>query len=518
MSNDYYIEPIVISTDTLIPPSPSDDMWKNRKNAYFMYDTPDVPNCSIVVIGYNRLNKTKYCVECILKYTQDVDYKLILVDNGSEDGTLEFFQSVPYRNKKIIHVTQNRGAGLPSRYYINIFKGKYLVIIPNDVYVTKNWLTNLLKCYQSDPKIGVIASVSSNVSNLQQADLGFSDFGDMQKRAAVFNQSDPAKWEERMRLISIITFTSRDVLDNIGIGDAAYFHDFAEDDFCARARRMGYKLILCRDTWICHDHDFRKLEDKDSAAFQASLEKGRAIYREKYHGIDPWDDINNFELTLLAPLDSARLPSLVKALTVDVCCGTPALEVRNRLKRRGITDITSYAFTTAAKYYLDLQTVCAEVQCDRIDFIQQHYTNDTFDIVVLGEPINTYSMPISLLQNLYGFLKPGGLLLFKVRNTDDYRAFLRSIGMEVASDPDLPASTPLNEVLACLELFGAVDCTVAAELESLSAADQDFLMNKLKAANPNANQEILNRMCVKDYCVKATRRKLGNMQAGNSYL
>jgi len=152
--------------------------------------------------------------------------------------------------------------------------------------------------------------------------------------------------------------------------------------------------------------------------------------------------------------------------------------------------------------------VCNEVQCDRIDFIQQHYANSTFDIIVLGEPVNTYPMPVRLLQNLHDFLNPGGLLLFKVRNTDDYRAFLRSIGMEVASDPDLPASTPIHEILECLKLFGVVDCTVSADLENMSIADQDFLMQKLKAVNPNANLTILNRLLIKDYCIKAVRRQL----------
>lgn len=506
MRNDYYVEPIIVNTDALTPQSSSGDMWEKRKKAYYMYDAPDVPTCSIVVQGYNRLNKTRYCVECVLEYTQDVDYELILVDNGSNDGTLGFFQSVQYKNKVIIRVTQNREIFLPFKYYLNIFKGKYLIIIGNDVYVTKNWLTNLLKCYQSDPKIGFVEPVSSNVSNLQEVNLGFADFNDMQKKAAAFNQSDPAKWEERMRLISIISFFSRDVLDNIGVYDVAYPHDFGEDDLCARIRRMGYKLVLCCDTWICHDHDFRNMEDKDPVAFQASLEKGRAVYREKYHGIDPWDDINNFELTLLSLLDSARFSNTIKALTIDVRCGTPALEIRNRLKRRGITDVTSYAYTTAAKYFLDLQTVCSEVRCDRIDFIQHHYMNDTLDIVVLGEPINTYPMPIKILQTLYSFLRPGGILLFKVRNTDDYRAFLRSIGMNVASDPDLPSSTPINEVLECLKLFGANDCAVSAEQENLTEADKKFLLDKLKAANPNANHETLNQLCIKDYCIKATKK------------
>ncbi|WP_165898906.1 glycosyltransferase [Anaerospora hongkongensis] len=506
MKDDCYVETIVIDSDTFTLRPNSFSIYENRRNAYFMYDKPDVPTCSIVVTGYNRLDKTKYCVECILKYTQDVNYELILVDNGSNDGTLEFFQSVHYPNKKIIHVTQNRGTFLPFRYYINMFKGKYLVNISNDIYVTRNWLTNLLKCYQSDPKIGFVEPVSSNVSNLQEVNLGFSDLDDMQKKAAAFNQSDPTKWEERMRLVSVINLFSRDVLDNVGINDAAYLYDFAEDDLCIRMRRMGYKLVLCRDTWICHDHDFRNMEDKDPDAYQASLESGRAVYREKYHGIDPWDDIVNLELTLLAPLDSAHLPESVKVLAVDVRCGSPVLEIRNRLKRRGIAKVISYAFTTDAKYFLDLQTVDAEVVCDRIDFIQQYYANDIFDVVVIGEPINTYPMPIRLLQNLYGFLKPGGMLLFKVRNTDNYRAFLRSIGLEVASDPDLPAGTPLHEVLECLKLFGASECTVSTNMEDISEADQKFLFDKLTAANPNADQATLNRLCIRDYCVKAIRR------------
>ena len=39
---------------------------------------------SVIVLAYNQLEKTNRCVESILKYTNDVDYDLILIDNGSE--------------------------------------------------------------------------------------------------------------------------------------------------------------------------------------------------------------------------------------------------------------------------------------------------------------------------------------------------------------------------------------------------------------------------------------------------
>jgi SAM-dependent methyltransferase len=278
-------------------------------------------------------------------------------------------------------------------------------------------------------------------------------------------------------------------------------HDFAEDDLAIRLRRAGYKLVLCGDTWIHHDHDFRNMEDKDPAAFQASLESGRAVYREKYRGIDPWDDISNFEFQLLAPIDAMKLPDGggLSALCVDVRCGTPVLEIRNRLRRRGFTDVESSAFTTQAKYFPDLQTTGADVRCDRIDFIQSHYADGAFDIVALGEPLNTYPEPITLLQRLYNFLKPGGLLLFKLRNTDDFRAFRRAAGLEGRSDGDLPAVVPVNEVARCLELFGGEEASISSECETLSEQETNRIYSRLKAVNPNAAEGDLARLLTRNY-------------------
>jgi GT2 family glycosyltransferase/SAM-dependent methyltransferase len=503
--SEYQVEPVLINTENLTPPSAVEGLWQNRTNGYYMYDLPGVPQCSIMVTAYNRLPKTKYCVECILKYTQEVDYELILIDNGSDDGTLEFFQSVPYENKQIIRVTKNIGAGFPFHTVKKIFKGKYLVNIANDVYVTQDWLTNLLKCYESDLRIGFVSPVSSNVSNLQEVALKFSNFNEMQKKAAAYNRSDPSQWEERLRLISLLTIWSRPVMDIVGTFDLAFVHDFGEDDVAVRLRRVGYKLMLCRDTWVCHDHDFRHLEDKSAESYQASLTSGRAAYAGKYHGIDAWDDINNFEYALLSPLDTVHFPPQVSALCLDVRCGGPVLEIRNRLKKRGITEVESYAFTTQAKYYLDLQTVADDVKCDRMDFIQSHYADATFDVAALGEAVNTYPEPITLLQRLYNFLKPGGVLLFKVRNTDDYKTLLRAAGLGGQTDSDLPMSVAVNEVNECLKLFGAVNISVSAEQENLGANDRAYLLKILKSVNKNADNELLARLCVKDYIFKAVR-------------
>jgi glycosyltransferase involved in cell wall biosynthesis len=499
---------IVLNTEDTTVPVVDGTLWGNRLSAYSQYEAQGVPLCSIFVTGYNRLAKTKYAVECVLRYTQGIDYELILADNGSTDGTFEYFQSVPFEKKKIIRATKNSHAAIT--YEINrLCRGKYIVGMSNDVYVTENWLSNLLRCLESAPQVATVTPMSNNMSNLQENNLGgWKDFDEMQAKAAAFNVSDPSKWEERMRLLSVLSIVKRDVLDNVGRVDSAYRYDFGEDDLAVRMRRMGYKLILCKDTWVCRDHDFRSnMEAKDPAQSQASLESGRRIYREKYHGIDPWDDINNYELQLLAPLDNWTLPSSeITSLCVDVRCGTPVLEIRNRLRCRGRTDVKNWAFTTQAKYFLDLQTTDAKVECDRIDFIQSRYADETFDIVVLGEPLNTYPTPISLLQRLYNFTKPGGILTFKLRNTNDFNSLMRSTGLGGSNDGANPAVMTINEVGEALKLFGVENVNIGSEQYPLNPQDVNRIENWLDKINPNYNDQTLLKLLTRDYTFSAVKK------------
>ena len=497
---------IIKNTDDITPPVTSGGLWENREAAYHIYDLPGVPKCSIAVIGYNRLEKTRYCVECILKCTIDIDYELILIDNGSSDGTLEFFESVEYDKKKIIKVTKNIGAPYGVNTAINTFIGKYLVIVTNDVYVTKNWLSNLLKCYESDPKIGFVAPVSSNVSNLQEVDLKFENFNEMQQKAAIFNESDPKKWERRIRLLNIITVFSRPILDIVGSFDPAYVHDFLEDDFAMRIRRQGYKLILCKDTWVCHDHNLSIGEDKDLMAYRASLESGRRIYKEKYNGLDAWDDTNNFEEALLQPIDTIRFKNTnLSSLIIEPRLGTPIFEICNKLKGRDIDDVTTHAFITRAKYFTDLQYAADTVKCDRMDFIQSHYANSSFDIIACCEPINIYGAPITFLQRLYDFLKPGGILLFKLRNTNDYNSLLRAAGLGGKTDADMPSSITPEEIIEILKIFGGIGIKLMHEMEPMQQDHQKELLELLKTLKPHAGRSELTRSITKDFCFKVEK-------------
>ncbi len=374
---------------------------------------------TLVVVAYNRVDKTKRCVESILAHTKDIDYNLILIDNGSEDNTLAYFQSVPFEKKKIIRITKNIGGMMPFTYMDFQDIGEYMVFIANDLVLTENWLKNLLICVKSDSRIGMVVPFSSNCSNYQGVNLPFATEKEMQEKASAFNQSDPKKWQERLRLITLAPLFRKEALFAIGfpLFDPAFFHDFADDDVTFRVRRMGYKAMLAGDTWIHHDHHRQIAGDKDLVELQQSLAAGRLIFKEKWHGIDAWEDVNNFYLDILPYLSFEKAENL-QMLGIDVRCGTPLLDVKNHLKSFGAENLEISAFTQEYKYAPDLETVCnGKVVCDRITFIKEHFLENQFNYIVIGNPIEKYKDPEVLIPEIFSLVKKGGLMILSLEES-----------------------------------------------------------------------------------------------------
>lgn len=501
-------EIIIINTDNKISPSEGDDIYSSRKNVVDATADDDAPLVSIYVLAYNNLEKyTRTCIECILKYTQDIDYELILIDNGSSDGTLDYFKSVKHPQKKIIQVTKNVGAMFGSNLGLNLTRGKYVVGVSNDIYVTKNWLTNMLKCVMSDDCIGMVVPMSDNISNFQSPDWSYKDFEDMQEKAALFNVSDPKKWHEKLRLVTPIALFTRECLNMVGKADYGFFHDFADDDTTFRVRRAGYKAILCKDVFICHAG---KITDKGIEIMAHSLQKGRETFKQKYHGIDAWDDVCNYEPTMMSFIEVKQKKQKSNLLGIDVSCGTPLLEVKNRLKERGVFKTVLAAFTTQPKYWLDLSTICdQEVKCDRIEYLPEHFPANSFDYIILGNHLNGYSSPFSVLNKLLMLLTEDGSLLLKIRNDYDVRAFLYILGKYKNPDEEVISHLSLDKINEYLKDKGFYIEKISGEGHQLNENTKEVLRDYVtRVSNDDNAEQLFNKLIIKDYILKIAKRKI----------
>jgi GT2 family glycosyltransferase/SAM-dependent methyltransferase len=492
---------VVVNTDGMQAPQPGEGLIATRQNKIIAKLGQNAHLVSIYLLGYNRLEKTKISLESILKFTAGIDYELVLIDNGSSDGTLEYFKSIDYAHKKIVHVTRNMGAFDPTWDHVS---GRYIVGIPNDVYVTPNWLSNLLRCAMSDDRIGMVVPVSSNASNLQDPGLKFDSLEEMREKAAQFNVSDPHKWHDRLRLLNVVGLFKRESLDMIGKFDYGFFHDFTDDDITFRMRRAGYRTVLCKDTFVHHDHNYST--DKDPAIFSRSLESGRKDFINKYFGVDAWDDVNNYEtfmMSLVVP-EQYRNRTDVSILGVDVMCGTPILELKNKLREADVNNASLSAFSLDAKYWLDLKTICdGTVIVDRIDYLADHFMEERFDFILLGKPINTYSDSTRLIRRLRQFLKPGGHLLVKLRNTLDLTSLVITLGGKVDNfSAGLPQKhqVRLDDFIDQVSQLGLVHKNIALDFIPISEKDKNYLRELFIHARLQEDiEEVFTRAGVRDY-------------------
>lgn len=470
-----------INTDDYEAPKVANSLFEGRENVVQMQYKEGMPEVTILVQAYNRLDKTKRCVESILRNTKGINYELLLVDNGSTDGTLEYFRQVPYEQKKILRVTKNVGTAFPNIAMHSSQLAPYLVTVTNDLILTPNWLHNLLICIKSDDRIGMVNPVSSNVSNLQQVDLSFETYEEMEEQARKFNQSDPRKWEERIRLITLGTLYRKSALYATGfpMGDVGFFHDFADDDIAYCMRRMGYKIILAKDTWIHHDHDFRNLEDKDPKEFYESMEIGRQNFMEKYRGIDAWENKSLMFITSIRQAPICNTKDQVRVLGIDVGTGDALLELKNYLRLHNIFDVSLDSFTQDAKYREDLCTICdGTVACDREEGIRLYYPVESYDYIILGNVFNSYTEPFVLLQDIMMLLKRGGIIFLAIENTFNCLDLFNMMGKRKSVREEFVYHISLEQLLKELEQYGKL---VGLELNGRQLSQEDEeLLNKFE--------------------------------------
>jgi GT2 family glycosyltransferase/Tfp pilus assembly protein PilF len=258
------------------------------------------PKTSIVILTYNNLEYNKSCIESIKKYTEKNTYEIVIVDNQSTDGTVDWLKK--QKDLKLILNDKNLGFPKGCNQGIEIAdKNNDILLLNNDTIVTPNWLINLQKCLYSEKTIGAVGAMTNSCSNNQAIPVKYNSIQEMIDFAKTNNISNASQWEERLRLVGFCMLIRNEVVKNVGVLDEIFTPgNFEDDDYSFRIRKAGYKLMLCKDSFIHH---------YGSASFGKEANKYNdllIINREKFMkkwGVDPYnitemkDDINNLAET-----------------------------------------------------------------------------------------------------------------------------------------------------------------------------------------------------------------------------
>lgn len=115
------------------------------------------PRFSISILAMDNLDLTQKCIESVLKYSKD--FELLLTDNGSKDGTAEFFESLRKHAENItdchgVFVTtnaENKGFVDPNRHALSLARGEFFLMLNNDTEVCPGWLEALERPFRIHP-------------------------------------------------------------------------------------------------------------------------------------------------------------------------------------------------------------------------------------------------------------------------------------------------------------------------------------------------------------------------------
>lgn len=237
---------------------------------------------SIIIPSHNGLQLLESCVASIRAHTGQ-PYELIVVDNGSTDGTVEYC-----RRERITLIALPANVGFPAacNYGLRLATGDALLLMNNDVVVTRNWLGNMLGCLTSAPDIGIVGPYTNYASGKQQRQVEYADLDEFQRIAASFNEPDPQRWEPLARIVGICFLFGRNLLDRIGYLDERFSPGhYEDDDYCHRARLAGFRHMLAGDVLVYHQGSasFRKEQAERIAAL---VDRNWRKFIDKW-GFDP---------------------------------------------------------------------------------------------------------------------------------------------------------------------------------------------------------------------------------------
>jgi len=382
---------------------------------------------SIIVPAYNKVEFSRCAIDSLFRHTDFSrgDIELITINDGSTDGTEDFFNSLPHE-KKInfkYNVYNHLGWGIAR----HIAEGGYVVYFSNDAVATPHWLENLLRVHEEMPEVfWVVPTCNENcISNGQGIPVDyentFEDMGKMEAFAARNHRSNPLLWEERAALMPFVSVVPN--LFDVPEIRADYTYtmcDFEDDDFSTMLRRSGFKQILAKDTFVHHFGGVTLNEVRKKSASYASLVNMRPVFREKWK-VDPWQSRARMPYLEEALAAQTYAYELVRALLIEPMFGEGLLTIRNffrRVQKNVIID----AVVVDERYLADSKYMADHVYAlPNLDNIEEH-VREQYDIIVMGAPLNDLPVRrvVPFFQMCRRMLRPGGFIRCGIVNYSSF--------------------------------------------------------------------------------------------------
>ncbi len=254
---------------------------------------------SIIIVSWNTKELTCECISSIYQQTSKVSYEIIVVDNGSADGSAKAIKG-RFPDVRIIANKTNRGYAAACNQGIRESQGRYVLLLNSDIVILDGAIEKTVIYADCKPDAGLIACQVRNddgsvlktsfcfpsIPNLIFWTFGLSKIF---KNNRLFGRERMKWWaRDTERQVDVITgmfmLARRHAIDEVGLMDEDYFFYGEEVDWCYRFHKAGWKVMFWPGAGIVHVGGGRQSSRKVPVRAFVQEQKSTLIFFRKRRG------------------------------------------------------------------------------------------------------------------------------------------------------------------------------------------------------------------------------------------
>ena len=216
---------------------------------------------TIGVVTYNGLSLLRDCLDSIRVAGIGCDYEILVVDNGSGDGTPEWLRS-QHPDVRVVVNSANRGVAAGNNQCFEHGRGRYVLLLNNDALVLPGMVDRLVALADDHPRAGAVGGRRVNADgSFQVSHMAFptlrSEIVFATRAWALYDRTYPTRGDPEVTglvewMPSACLLVRTEAARAVGGVDETYFMYSDETDFQYRLHQAGYEVHYLADVSTVH--------------------------------------------------------------------------------------------------------------------------------------------------------------------------------------------------------------------------------------------------------------------------